>query len=105
MPLFTVLKDFSIQRRRQFLIWHRKHPEIWKMVEKRFIQKARMGQQRIGLKEIFEQLRQEYIEQVKAPDSWKLNNNWTSAYARLLAYKYPELATRIEIRIAGRNNK
>lgn len=103
MPLLTVLKDFSMQRRRQFLIWHRKHPDIWKLVEKAFINKARQGQQRIGVKEIFEQLRQEYVEQTNKTDGWKLNNNWTSVYARLLAYKYPELASRIELRTTGRN--
>ena len=52
---------------------------------------------RIGIKEIFEELRQA-IASEKREDDFKLNNNWTSVYARLLAYKYPELSKRLELR-------
>lgn len=95
--LNVALKDIGPTRRRLFLIWHRKHPHVWKEVERRFIEKAKNGQMRIGIKEIFEELRQA-IASEKREDDFKLNNNWTSVYARLLAYKYPELSKRLELR-------
>lgn len=99
IPLMSALSDMGPMRRRQFILWHREHRWVWKAVEKRFIAKASAGQMRIGLKEIFEELRQEYLKEDRTSnDAWKLNNNYTSIYARLIAYKYPELSSRLEMR-------
>jgi hypothetical protein len=92
----VALYGVSPTRIRNFLDWHKKNPIVWKEVERKFIEKAKDGQKRIGVKEIFEEIRQELTN--KPNEGYKLNNNWTAAYARLLAYKYPELAGCIELR-------
>lgn len=88
------VSEYKIKR---FLDWHKKNPMVWKEVEKRFIEKAKNGQGRIGVKEIYEEIRKEYSNE-NSERGYKLNNNWTSVYARLLAFKYPELIGKIEIR-------
>jgi hypothetical protein len=97
--LNLALRDMSPKKRELFYKWHNKNPFVWKAIENIFLDKAKNGQKRIGLKEIFEELRQTIIKE-KNDDEWKLNNNWTSAYARILAFKYPELSHFLEIRRA-----
>lgn len=55
------------------------------------------GEQRVGVKALFERLRWSYAR-ATVGDTWRLNNTWTSRYARLIAEQRPDLADLFETR-------
>ena len=57
------------------------------------------GHERIGMKMLIEVLRWEWsTNTVRADGEFKLNNDYTSRYARLIAAEHPELALMFEFR-------
>lgn len=80
-----------------FNAYHAGHPEIWIAFERKALEAIRAGETRIGAKWIFEVLRWEgRIE--KRNDTWAVNNNWASYYARGFIEKHPEHADKFELR-------
>jgi hypothetical protein len=77
--LNIALRDIPPWKRAQFYAWHKSNPNVWVEVEHLFVEKVKSNQKRIGLKEIFEELRQTYKGKGGLGD-WKLNNNWTAIY-------------------------
>jgi hypothetical protein len=55
------------------------------------------GRTRIGIKALFEVLRWEW-SLATTGDTFRLNNSWTSRYARLIAAQEPDLADVFETR-------
>lgn len=55
------------------------------------------GEKRVGIKALFERLRWSYAR-ATVGDAWRLNNNHTSRYARLIAEQRPDLADLFETR-------
>ena len=55
------------------------------------------GETRVGVKALFERLRWSY-NRATVGDSWRLNNSYTSRYARLIAAERPDLAPLFETR-------
>lgn len=81
----------------RFQKYCREHPDV----EQHLVRLAReaklAGFRRYGVKALFERLRWHYhIERQDA--DWKINNDFTAPYARLLMSKYPELADFFETR-------
>lgn len=80
----------------QFALFHALNPRVADAVEALASQWL-SRHPKVGVKAIFERLRWESgIQTVGEP--WRLNNNFTSRYARLLLARRPEWAGRIEVR-------
>jgi hypothetical protein len=80
-----------IQRR--FEDFHAKHPEVYaKIVELARFVKSR-GRKQYGIKSLFEQVRWHFTFEALLvdPDEFKLNNNYTSRYARLIMERESDL--------------
>ena len=88
--------DDYIQR--EFERYHAKHPEVYSMLVRFARQAKRKGQKRFGIKALFERVRWWYYVERTAGDEFKLNNNFTSRYARLITTREPDLQGFFETR-------
>lgn len=67
-----------------FLKFHHDNPHVYRMLVKFARQVKDSGRRRYGIKSLFERLRWHMAFEVKSETDFKLNNNYTSRYARLL---------------------
>ncbi len=67
-----------------FWNFHTNHPEVYKGLVRLAYQAVNAGRERIGIKMLFEVLRWEWIITPDTSEEFKLNNNYTSRYARLI---------------------
>lgn len=74
----------------QFALFHFANPAVYRMIRFMALDLKRRGFKRGGMKSIFERLRWEYALHTSG-DDYKLNNNFTSFYARLLEFREPQL--------------
>lgn len=86
--------ELTIEAR--FLQFHRANPHVYQQLRDLALEQARAGARRISPKYLFEQLRSNGVASA-SQDEYRLNNIYTSRYARLLAAE-PELSGRIPIR-------
>lgn len=81
-----------------FRRFHEANPHVYDALRLVALHAARRGR-RVGIKAIYERVRWEYqVQTARQEDAYKLNNNYTSRYARLLMENEPELAGFFEIR-------
>lgn len=76
--------------------FHRQHPEVYAALRRLALGKRRSGARRIGMKALWEVARWEL--ECGDDEGFKLNNNYTAWYARLLMEREPELAEAFETR-------
>ena len=88
-------KEASVEER--FLCFHEANPHVARALAKRALQLKRAGRKRYGMKALFETLRFFSSLQSKG-DPYKLNNSYTTLYARLIMEKMPELEGFFETR-------
>jgi hypothetical protein len=69
---------------RDFWKFHRENPEVLQQLLNLTERLYRTGRSHWGMKNLFEVLRWEAALQTKSDDDWKLNNNYTAGYARLI---------------------
>jgi len=75
----------------QFEEFHKNNPDVYReLVRLARMMKAR-GHKRIGIKMLWEVLRWERAMKTTDQTEWKLNNNYTSRYARLIMENEPDL--------------
>jgi hypothetical protein len=74
----------------QFIAFHQANPHIYSTLRSMALKMRREGISHYGMKGLFEVLRWQYALQTKG-DPYKLNNNYTALYARLLMEQEPEL--------------
>ena len=69
-----------------FWNFHTNHPEVYAGLVRLAYQAVGAGRERLGIKMLFEVLRWEWVIQGLPDDAeeFKLNNNYTSRYARLI---------------------
>lgn len=80
-----------------FRDYHSANPQVYDKLRSFALQARRTGRRHLGMKAIFERLRWwAYVE--TTGDEFKLNNNYTAFYARLLMEREPELAGFFETR-------
>jgi len=81
----------TIQER--FEVFNRNNPWVYRKLCDLAMMLKYKGHDRIGIKMLFEVLRWEFYMQITKTDAseWKLNNNYTSRYARLLMEQEPAL--------------
>jgi len=83
------LKDLPTDRVKDFMKYHNDNPQAWELFEEKAFEMYQM-QERFGARAIFEIIR--YLEgKKKGPDGFKINNNYTPIYPRLLVSMYPHL--------------
>lgn len=82
----------------QFMRFHRANPWVFTKLRDMALELKKKGHSKIGIKMLFEVLRWQYYRQTTDTASFKLNNNYTSRYARLLMQEVPELKGGFETR-------
>lgn len=85
----------SIEER--FDAFHGRNPQVYKALRQLALDMRGRGVRHYGIKALFEVLRYEYALRTEG-DTFKLNNNYTALYARLLMEQEPELAGFFETR-------
>ena len=89
----------GLQHEAEFWAFHAENPHIYQTLEERALQLRRSGITRWGIKALWEVCRYELaLRTSTSARSFKLNNNYTSHYARLLMHNNPELAGLFETR-------
>lgn len=88
-------RDLTIEER--FTCFHDANPQVYAILRQLALDLAQRGHDRIGVKMLWETLRYRYAIATTDASAYKLDNNYTSRYARLLAAE-PPLAGRIELR-------
>jgi hypothetical protein len=88
-----------------FAAFHEDNPEVYTLLCRmaRWL-KDDKGLQKCGMKMLFERLRWLYLIQTKG-GKYKLNNNYTSHYARLLMEQEPDLVGFFEVRALAHERK
>lgn len=82
-----------------FLSFHAANPHVYRNLVTMARDLAKKGRKRIGIKMLFESLRWRYMLETDDPSSdYKLNNNYTSRYARLIAENESDLANIFQTR-------
>lgn len=75
-----------------FLAFHAQNPHIYEELERIALTLKRSGVHRWGIKALWEVLRYELVLRTSSSaHSFRLNNNYTAYYARLLMETCPEL--------------
>ncbi len=77
----------------QFRAFHAQHPHVYRALERMAARRLAAGATRVGLKDLFEDLRRELPYGVAG-----LNNNFTALYARQLVAAHPRWASAFELR-------
>lgn len=81
----------------RFYRFHQANPHVWAELWQLAQEYKASGARRIGVKALWEQLRERL--RVKYPDGgYKLNNDFTGSFARALVQADPQLADLIELR-------
>lgn len=89
-------REDAIQRR--FLAFHEANPQVYLELRTMAREAKAAGKQRIGMAMLFEVLRWNRLLDTRDSTPFKLNDHYTSRYARLLMEREPELAGMFEVR-------
>lgn len=92
LTLFDVVDlPHTATPRERFEAFHQRNPRVLTELERMTALMVRRGRKRIGIKMLFEVLRWNYYLTTDDPDSeYRLNNNYTAYYARLIIARHPE---------------
>jgi hypothetical protein len=96
IPVLVGAPAGSIEDR--FLHFHEANPWVYQRLRILALDLVRAGRRRIGVGMLWEVLRWQYARATKSDDGLKLNNDYRSRYARLLAKSEPELVDAFETR-------
>lgn len=95
LPLFFLASEAE----ERFLEFHRNNPHVYERLRELCLQVRRAGVQKFGIRTVWERLRWHARFETKRPShEWKLNNNYTRYYARLLMKQESELSGMFEVR-------
>jgi len=81
----------------RFADFHHKNPHVYRNLVRLAIDDQSRGLHR-GIKALFETLRYEYEETEHEPSDYKINNDFSSRYARLIMRSVPRLSGHFETR-------
>jgi hypothetical protein len=82
----------------KFWEFHTQNPDVYQKLRSLALQMRRRGVEQYSIKSLFEVLRWHHALTTNDPSGYKLNNNYTSFYARLLMEREPELEGFFELR-------
>lgn len=83
---------------RAFQEFHRDNPHVYDRLREMALKLKRVGHHRYGVKGLFEVIRWHHAMATTEP--FKLNNNYTAFYARMLMNEEPALREFFELRTA-----
>lgn len=89
-------KPRTIQER--FERFHAGHPDVYSLFKRFAFELLRTGHRRYGAKSIMERIRWHVATSSGASEDFKLNNIYTSRYARMLIEEHPEFEGFFELR-------
>lgn len=81
-----------------FKEFYRDNPHVYAALVRLARQAKEAGYRKLGMKQLFEVLRWEFTVVTRSDSGFKLNNNFTAPYARIIMYQEPDLAGFFEIR-------
>jgi hypothetical protein len=81
----------------RFQAFHDRNPQVYRALRDMALEMRRRGHRQYGIKALFEVLRFNHAMRTEG-DIFKLNNNYTALYARLLMDNEPELDGFFELR-------
>ncbi len=81
----------------RFEAFDRANPQVYSLIVRMALDLAQRGR-RFGVKMLYERLRYEYAVRTTDSTPYKLDNCYTSRYARKLISAHPELAVWLETR-------
>jgi hypothetical protein len=96
-PRFAPVEVQHLTIDEAFAVFHEANPWVYKALVRLARRYLTTGRTRIGAKALFEVLRWEW-SMATVDDEFKLNNNFTSRYARLIMATEPDLADVFEVR-------
>jgi hypothetical protein len=79
---------------RAFIVFNNNNPQILEMIVRYVRQLKAKGHKVFGMKAIFERIRWDYAvgtEQSESDKGFKISNNYTSRYARMIESQHPDL--------------
>lgn len=82
----------------RFADFHARNPHVYAELVRLAREAKQAGRQRVGLKEIYEVARWHLRLRTTGDVDFKLNNSWTSSYARLIVAQEADLAHLFEVR-------
>lgn len=82
--------DLPTDMTRGFWEFHNTNPHVMDRLEEMTRDLVSRGRKRIGMKMLFEVLRWEYFMATETNEPFKLNNNYTAYYARLIEKRNPQ---------------
>lgn len=88
--------DGSIEQR--FVEFHAANPWVYVALVRLARDFRRRGKDRVGIKMLVEVVRWEFLRSTTSTDRFKINNSFTSRYARLVAAQEPDLASMFCVR-------
>lgn len=91
----------TIQKR--FLRFHKENPRVYDELVALCRKAKKAGHTRVGVKMLWEVMRWNIWLQIKTDETFKLNNVFTSRYARLIMDTEPDLKNVFELRILKRS--
>ena len=86
----------EIQQR--FEKFDKKNPKVYELFKKFSLKLASRGHTRVGSKLIIERIRWEAMTSTVSEDEFKINNNYTSRYARKFVKDFPQHWNLFELR-------
>jgi|TARA_R110000824_G_scaffold95418_2_gene229455 hypothetical protein len=92
LPLFGTPHHIAFRK------FHHTNPHVYQALRKLCLEVRRAGVSRFGIRTVWERLRWYAEFETTLDQEWKLNNNYTKFYARLLMQDEPELADLFEVR-------
>jgi len=95
LPIMPAPSGLTIEE--SFGLFHQANPHIYRLLRQMAMEYRRSGHSRCGMKMLWEALRYSSAVQTRG-EPYKLNNNYTALYARLLMRQEPELAGFFELR-------
>lgn len=97
LPIKRIKHKGSIDQR--FAEFHKNNPHVYQNLLHLAIQVQLAGRKRIGMKSLYERIRWEYVSKTKyEQEDFKLDNNFTSRYARMIVNNVPYLKGMFELR-------
>lgn len=88
------MKDKNLPLPKEFMMFHETHPEVYRELRTMALQLHAVGHKHYGIKSLFEVMRWNKARvsfKDKLISQFKMNNNYTAFYARMLMEKEPAL--------------
>jgi hypothetical protein len=84
-----------------FAAFHRENPDVYDELVRLARTAKERGRSRMSMRMLWEVLRYQRTLQIKGDGEYRLNNNYTSRYARLIMDREPDLEGMFELRGTG----